>query len=178
MTVSPGQAAITEAVPLSLTATITDPAGVTWTVAAAGGGSAGSIAPATSLTGAAVAYTAPANPGTYTITATGVTDKSKTATTTVYVTNLAGVYTYHDDAARDGANTEEYALTPANVNTTSFGKLFSCTVDGAIYAQPLWVGGVTVGGAKHNVVLSPLSTTGSGRSMPIRTRVRAPRCGT
>lgn len=39
-------------------------------------------------------------------------------------------------APRDGANTHEFALTPYNVTTTSLGKLFSCTVDGAIYAQP------------------------------------------
>ena len=53
---------------------------------------------------------------------------------------------------RDGANTQEYALTTANVNTSSFGKLFSCTVDGAIYAQPLWVANLTIGGVPHNVV--------------------------
>ncbi len=49
-------------------------------------------------------------------------------------------------------NTQEYGLTPANVNTTSFGKLFSCTVDGAVYAQPLWVANLNVNGAQHNVV--------------------------
>ena len=41
------------------------------------------------------------------------------------VTNLSGVYTYHNDLARDGVNNQEYALTPANVNTSGFGKLFS-----------------------------------------------------
>jgi len=30
---------------------------------------------------------------------------------TVAVTDLAGVYTYHNDLSRDGANTQEYALT-------------------------------------------------------------------
>jgi hypothetical protein len=68
------------------------------------------------------------------------------------VTDLAGVYTYHNDAARDGANTQEYALTTADVNTAGFGKLFSCAADGAIYGQPLWVAGLTVNGSRHNVV--------------------------
>ena len=84
-------------------------------------------------------FTAPASAGVYTVTATSVTDTDRSAAITVGVTDLAGVYTYHNDLARDGANTQEYALTPANVNTATFGKLFSCTVDGAIYAQPLWV---------------------------------------
>ena len=38
------------------------------------------------------------------------------------------------------------------MSLSSFGKLASCAVDGAIYAQPLWVANVTVGGARHNVV--------------------------
>jgi hypothetical protein len=69
------------------------------------------------------------------------------------VTDLRGVFTYHNDAANTGANTREYALTTANVNTSNFGKLFSCAVDGAIYAQPLWVAGAVVNGAKRNVLI-------------------------
>ncbi len=46
----------------------------------------------------------------------------------------------------------EYALTTANVTTTGFGKLFSCTVDGAVYAQPLWAANLRINGAQHNVV--------------------------
>jgi hypothetical protein len=34
----------------------------------------------------------------------------------------------------------------------TFAKLFSCRVDEAIYAQPLWVPNLTIGGAQHNVV--------------------------
>jgi hypothetical protein len=68
------------------------------------------------------------------------------------VTDLAGIYTYHNDLSRDGANTQEYALNTSSVSTTSFGKLFSCTVDGAVYAQPLWVANLIVGGSAHNVV--------------------------
>ncbi len=104
------------------------------------------------MTGVAVSYTAPSSAGSYTITATSITDTATTSSITVYVTNLAGVYTYHDDLARDGVNSQEYALTTSSVNTSTFGKLFSCTVDGAIYAQPLWVANVTINSVKHNVV--------------------------
>ena len=143
--VAPARAAVTLAQPIALTATTNDPAGVTWTISPAGGAFS-------STTGAAVTLTAPSTAGLYTVTATSVSNASKSASTTVAVTDLAGVYTYHDDLARDGANTHEYALTVANVNTSTFGKLFSCTVDGAIYAQPLWVANLTVNGALHNVV--------------------------
>src|SRR5712672_1021807 len=68
------------------------------------------------------------------------------------------VLTQHYDTARTGANTSEATLTPANVSTSQFGKLFSYPVDGYVYAQPLYVPGVTMGagtpqaGTKHNVV--------------------------
>jgi len=53
---------------------------------------------------------------------------------------------------RTGVNNTESILTPANVNSTSFGKLFSQPVDGYIFAQPLYVSNVTIGGVVHNVV--------------------------
>ena len=40
----------------------------------------------------------------------------------------------------------------SNVNQSSFGKLFYRTVDGSIYAQPIYVPGLTIQGATHNVV--------------------------
>lgn len=99
-----------------------------------------------------VTFTAPAAAGVYTVTATSVSNPAQSSSATVGVTALPGVYTWHDDLARDGANTQEYALTPANVSTSSFGKLFSCPTDGAIYAQPLWVANLAVNGGTHNVV--------------------------
>jgi hypothetical protein len=99
-----------------------------------------------------VTFTAPAAAGVYTVTATSVSVPTQSASLTVGVTDLAGVYTYHNDLGRDGNNSQEYALTLANVNTTTFGKLFSCTVDGALYTQPLWVANLTIGGARHNVI--------------------------
>jgi len=62
------------------------------------------------------------------------------------------VITTHNDNARTGANTQETILTPANVNSTKFGKLFSVAVDGYVYAQPLYLSGVTINGGTHNVL--------------------------
>lgn len=66
--------------------------------------------------------------------------------------NLPGVYNYHNNLERDGTITQENILTPANVNTTTFGKLFSCPIDGAAYAQPLWVPSLGIGGGTHNTI--------------------------
>ena len=63
------------------------------------------------------------------------------------------VLTQHNDISRSGANNSESILTPSNVNTNSFGKLFSQSVDAQIYAQPLYVSGVAISGkGTHNVV--------------------------
>src|SRR5262249_2595732 len=42
----------------------------------------------------------------------------------------------------------------SNVATGTFGKLFSCTADGALYAQPLWIPKVSIGGGTHNVIIA------------------------
>lgn len=148
ISISPQRAGLTVGQVLSVTATTNDYAGITWSVDPSGG----SLAPQTSASGVAVSFTAPQSAGVYTITAKSVTDSSQNSSIAVGVTDLAGVYTYHNDLSRDGANPQELALTPSNVNTSSFGKLFSCSVDGAIYAQPLWVSRLMVKGVIHNAV--------------------------
>lgn len=63
------------------------------------------------------------------------------------------VTTWRYDLTHAGENTQETALTPSNVNTNSFGKLFSLPVDSTVYAQPLYVPGLTMSdGQVHNVV--------------------------
>ena len=63
------------------------------------------------------------------------------------------VTTHHYDNARSGANTNETVLTPQNVTVSSFGKLFSQTVNGYVYAQPLYLANVSIPGkGTHNVV--------------------------
>jgi hypothetical protein len=121
--------------------------GVTWGVDGITGGNntVGAISP-TGL------YSPPAAPGTHTVTATSVADTSRSASATIGVTDLTAIATYHYDLARDGVNSQEFALTTANVKAVSFGKLFSCAVDGAVYAEPLWLRAVNVNGAVHNVI--------------------------
>ena len=52
------------------------------------------------------------------------------------------VLTSRFDSARTGANLKEKVLTTSNVNGATFGKLFTRNLDGQVYAQPLYVGGV------------------------------------
>ena len=62
------------------------------------------------------------------------------------------VTTYHDDVARTGADLTESVLTPANVNSSSFGLLRVLPVDGKVDAQPLYLSHLSIGGASHDVV--------------------------
>jgi hypothetical protein len=62
------------------------------------------------------------------------------------------VTTQHYDNTRSGSYTTETQLTPSTVTPSNFGRLFSQTVDGQIYAQPLYMQNVSIGGVTHNVV--------------------------
>lgn len=147
VSLAPARGGITVGQSLNFAATVANDVnneGVTWSA------TAGSVK---NQTAASAVYVAPASAGVITVTATSVADTAKSASATVGVTDLAGVLTYHNDVSRMGVNAREYALTNQNVTTAAFGKLFSCAVDAAIYAQPLWVANLTINGGTHNVVL-------------------------
>jgi len=116
-----------------------------------------------------------ANSTSYTIPATAATDNG--ATFDVVVSNSAGtltsnsatltvsttgqppppaagamVLTWHNDNARTGQNLNETTLTTANVNSATFGKIGTLTVQGNVDAEPLYVSSLTIGAAAHNVV--------------------------
>jgi hypothetical protein len=91
------------------------------------------------------------------------------------------VLTQHNDVARTGANLKEKLLSPSTVSAASFGKIFSRDVDGQVYAQPLYVGGVMGGknvvyvATEHNSVYAfdadggapaPLWQVNLGASVP------------
>lgn len=66
---------------------------------------------------------------------------------------LVAVTTYRNDATRGALNTNETTLTLANVNSNTFGKLFTQTLDGYAVAQPLLLPNISIPGkGLHNLV--------------------------
>src|SRR5229473_4028772 len=66
---------------------------------------------------------------------------------------LFGVLTQHNDTGRTGVNPNEVQLHTDNVNVNTFGKLFSHSVVGEVYAQPLYVPRVAIkGNGTHDTV--------------------------
>jgi hypothetical protein len=65
------------------------------------------------------------------------------------------VLTYHNDNSRTGQNLAETTLTPSNVKSASFGKLFTVPLDGKVDAEPLYVSNVNMPQhGVHNVVIA------------------------
>jgi hypothetical protein len=101
-------------------------------------------------------YTPPSTPGAYTIEASLPNAKGFA---TVEVTNFSGMLTWRNDNSRSGVNSQELVLSPGpgpgTVNSSTFGKLFSCPIDGYAYAQPLYVPSLAIpadGMRIHNVI--------------------------
>jgi hypothetical protein len=64
------------------------------------------------------------------------------------------VTTWHYNNARTGVQSAETILTPSNVNSANFGKVFSLPVIGDVYAQPLYLHQYPMSdGQLHNVLL-------------------------
>ena len=148
LSVKPRIAALTLSQTQQFTATVSGGAAASWSVDGVAGGNAtvGTIS-------ASGLYAPGSAVGTHTIVATSVANSSQSGTASVAVTDLAGVYTHHNDVARTGQNLQEYALTPTVVGGSgNFGKLFQCSTDGTTYAQPLYVANLAIGGGTHNVV--------------------------
>jgi outer membrane protein assembly factor BamB len=51
-------------------------------------------------------------------------------------------------------NANETILTPSNVNSTTFGKLFQTTLDGKVDGQPMYIHGIMINQAIHNVLIA------------------------
>jgi PQQ enzyme repeat len=76
---------------------------------------------------------------------------SAAAMLTVTATSPNDMATFKNDVSRSGQNPSETTLTPANVNSASFGLLHTVMVDGKVDAQPLYLAQVPISGAAHNV---------------------------
>ncbi len=145
VSLSPARGGISVNQSLQLTASLRNDSsgsGVTWS------SSGGTLSKKTANSATFTATAA----GIYTITVTSKANATASAVASVGVTDLAGVATWRNDRAHSGVNPQEYALTGENVASGKFGKLFSCPVDGWIFAQPLWMADVPISGRRHNVV--------------------------
>jgi hypothetical protein len=74
---------------------------------------------------------------------------------TLVLTTLASaqITTSQYDNQRTGATLTERTLTPQNVNPKTFGKLGAFKVDGAVYAQPLFLPALDIPGkGRHDVL--------------------------
>jgi Abnormal spindle-like microcephaly-assoc'd, ASPM-SPD-2-Hydin len=98
-------------------------------------------------------YKPPTAAGNHTVTAVSTANTTQTASSSVFVTAYTGTLTQHNDNARTGQNLNETVLSTHNVNSAQFGKLFSYSLDGYVYAQPLYVPNVAIPAqGTHNVI--------------------------
>ncbi len=91
--------------------------------------------------------------GTITVSVVSAADETKSATAVVTVQRFIGMLSYHNNTSITGQNLSETILTPANVNSSHFGKLYSYSLDDQSFAQPLYVANVQFPGAgQHNAI--------------------------
>jgi regulation of enolase protein 1 (concanavalin A-like superfamily) len=157
VTVAPSMATVTLGATQQFTATVTNASntGVTWQVNGVTGGSA-----ATGKISLAGLYTAPTSlstsPTSFSISAVSVQSTSASGSAQIIVVTTAppsvDVTTYKYDLARTGLNSQETLLTTANVRSATFGLIRTLPGDGTVFAEPLYLAALNVGGALHNVV--------------------------
>ncbi len=124
--------------------------GVTWAVDGVPSANTNATTGTISATGY---YTSPGSPGIHVITAALKANPGAVGQAQVEITGFPGTLTWRNDNARSGVNSQELVLAPATVNSNSFGKLFSCPLDGYAYAQPLYVPNLSIpGNGTHNVI--------------------------
>ncbi len=119
--------------------------------------SCGTIAP--SATDDTVGFfTAPSSipsGGTCTIIGTASGDATAQAVDTVVTPLPSGTLfytTWKNGNDATGQQPNEALLTPSNVNSTTFGLKFTDSVDGKVFAQPLYLSNISINGSTHNVV--------------------------
>lgn len=99
-------------------------------------------------------YSPPGTAGSHLIIAELKLNLSSIGSAQVKVTDFPGTLTWRNDNSRTGQNTKEFALAPSTVNSSTFGKLFSCPLDGYSYTQPLYVPNLNIPGTgTRNVVI-------------------------
>ncbi len=140
--VSPPLSSVTPSQSLQLSASgaNTTNSSVTWLVDnAAVSGTVGSVSPIglTLLPNGLAA-------GMHTVTATSTDGSGAQGSATVAVSSYAGAFSWRNDTSISGINSQELVLSPASVSSSTFGRLFSCAVDGQIYTQPLYVANLNI----------------------------------
>ena len=153
LALSPALASVTTSQALQLQVvtpgiTVSD---VNWAVDGVANGSAANGTISTS--GNFAIYSPPPTAGPHLVTAQLIANPGALGSAQVEVTDFPGTLTWRNDNLRSGVNSQELALAPSTVSSSTFGKLFSCTIDGDAYAQPLYVPNLAIPGmGTHNVV--------------------------
>ncbi|HEX4702004.1 MAG TPA: hypothetical protein VH352_07740 [Pseudonocardiaceae bacterium] len=80
-------------------------------------------------------------------------DPLANAVYTAFASPPGAVLTQRGDVTRLGWDSTETRLTVTSVNGKQFGKRAAYPVDGKVYAQPLFVPGLTINGGRHDVVV-------------------------
>jgi len=160
ITVQPSSQAVTApaTATFSVTASGTAPLTYAWQSAPNGSNNFAAIAGAASSSSYTTPATTTAQSGTQfrVVVSNGInppaTSGAATLTVNAFSASSVTVLTFHNDNARTGQNLSETILTTSNVNSMQFGLVGTITVDGLVDAEPLYVGGLTVNGATHNVL--------------------------